>query len=285
MGSRSRVSSQIIHMESEGASSRVRHKQKLAFYAVGSRSFLEYLESPYIHVTHILISDHQQQLVLTLNYQGQIQIWGQHSDPWKTILLSMGSSRVRALNNQVLFRAEVRVFGEDEIKNLARCDQKDPMVLVMDHVQDPRNMGAMIRSAAFFGVRYVVVAKDRQAQLTETVIHCSRGGLGYVKIVQVVNIARCLMELKKVGYWIVGAHMDGEDYQQVAGFYSHMALVVGQESKGLSKAIEKKCDKMVRISGSYASPATIRSLNVSVACGILMCGLMPAENITPSSIM
>jgi 23S rRNA (guanosine2251-2'-O)-methyltransferase len=143
-----------------------------------------------------------------------------------------------------------------------------PALVFLDGVQDPQNLGSLIRSAAFFGVRGVVIAKWRAASLTAAVVRASAGAARVVPVAQVSNLATALEAAKEKGLWLVGADMDGQDAKK-ADIGRPFALVMGAEGEGLHDLVRKKCDYVVRLNkGSSAS--AIASLNVGVAGGILM---------------
>jgi 23S rRNA (guanosine2251-2'-O)-methyltransferase len=140
------------------------------------------------------------------------------------------------------------------------------LILALDHVQDPRNLGAILRSAAFFGVRNVLVPERRQVLLTQASVATAQGGFALCDLVCTVNLGRTLRDLKDKGFWILGATMDGEAIPQVAGHYEKVVLVLGAEETGLSRSVEELCDRKVAIQGA----GELDSLNVSVAAGILL---------------
>lgn len=146
-------------------------------------------------------------------------------------------------------------------------DRVHDLVLVLDHISDPRNLGAIVRSAAFFGVEYVIVPERRQVLLTQASVNTAQGGFALTELVLVVNVSRALEELKKKGYWVLGAAMRGEPVSSIRGRYEKQALVLGSEDKGISQHVLEGCDVLVSISGAEKS---LDSLNVSVAAGILL---------------
>ncbi len=149
-----------------------------------------------------------------------------------------------------------------------RAQAGDDLILALDHVVDPRNVGAMVRSAAFFGVREVLVPERRQALLANASVNTAQGGFALCDLVVVVNLGRALEELKELGYWIIGADMGGESIEAIrSAKYGKIVLVMGSEESGLAAGIRAKCDRMVSIAGR---PGGLESLNVSVAAGILM---------------
>jgi 23S rRNA (guanosine2251-2'-O)-methyltransferase len=149
--------------------------------------------------------------------------------------------------------------------------------VVLDGVEDPHNLGAIVRTAHAAGAAAVVIPERRAAGLTETAGRAAAGALAYLPVVRVVNIGRALEELKERGYWIYGLDESGpERYDQVE-FVSPSAIVLGAEGKGLHEHVAKRCDFLVRIpmigegagSENGASPG-VASLNVSVAAGVML---------------
>ena len=141
------------------------------------------------------------------------------------------------------------------------------VILALDHITDPRNLGAIIRSAAFFGVREVIVPERRQVLFTQAAVGTAQGGFALTDLVVVVNLARTLAALKAKGYWVVGTAMDGEPYTDVAHVYDKVVLVLGSEDTGLSKNVRDLCDRLAAIPGRAGG---LDSLNVSVASGIFL---------------
>ncbi len=141
------------------------------------------------------------------------------------------------------------------------------LIVAVDHITDPRNLGAVVRSAAFFGVKEVIAPERRQVLFTQAAVNTAQGGFALCDLVTVVNLSRALADLKDKGYWIVGTAMDGEPMTKVAGMYEKVVLVLGNEESGLSQGIRKQCDRLAAIP---ASGDTLESLNVSVAAGIFL---------------
>ncbi len=141
----------------------------------------------------------------------------------------------------------------------------DAVILILDHLTDPQNLGAILRSADQFGVAFVVMPTRRSAPISAVVIQASAGTAQHVVTVPVPNIARSVDLIKESGFWVYGADMTGEAVHKV-GFSGKVALILGSEGSGISRLGRDRCDKLVRI------PRTGRadSLNVSVACGVLL---------------
>jgi len=137
--------------------------------------------------------------------------------------------------------------------------KENGFLLFLDSVQDPQNLGAVLRTAEFFGCSGVVIPKRRAAQVTEAVVEVSQGAAFHLKISRVENLAAHLKKIKKYGFVVVGAEVGGDDITTVK-FAPPLALVVGGEDKGISQPVKKQCDFMVGIKGVGKT----QSLNLSV---------------------
>lgn len=140
-----------------------------------------------------------------------------------------------------------------------------PFIVVCDEIEDPHNLGAIIRTAECAGVHGVIIPKRRSASLNFTVGKTSAGALEYMRVARVSNLASTIDELKEKGCWVYGADMDGTDYKKT-DFSGAVVLVIGSEGKGIGKLIRQKCDAIV----SLPMKGNINSLNASVAAGILI---------------
>ncbi len=157
----------------------------------------------------------------------------------------------------------------DEIFEYAENLNEPPFIVVLDEVEDPHNLGAIIRTAECAGVHGVIVPKRRSAGLSYTVGKASAGAVEYMRVARVTNIANIIDELKARGVWVYGADMNGTDYSQ-CDFSGACAIVIGNEGKGISRLVREKCDVIV----SLPMKGKINSLNASVAAGILMYSAM-----------
>lgn len=153
----------------------------------------------------------------------------------------------------------------EEILQVARERDEQPFIIICDEIEDPHNLGAIIRTAEACGVHGIIIPKRRSASLNATVAKSASGALEYMKVARVTNIANTIDYLKEQGVWVFGADMDGEDYSLV-DFDMPCALVIGNEGKGIGNLTAKKCDKIV----SLPMCGKINSLNASVAAGVLM---------------
>ena len=151
-----------------------------------------------------------------------------------------------------------------DIKEKARESGRPPFLFILDNIEDPHNLGAIIRTANLAGAHGVIIPKRRSAGLTATVMRASAGALNYTPVAKVTNIAQTIEDLKKEGIWFVCADMDGELMYQV-NLTGPIGLVIGNEGEGVSRLVREKCD----MSASIPMNGDIDSLNASVAAGVL----------------
>ena len=145
-------------------------------------------------------------------------------------------------------------------------DNNDEVVLILDHIEDPHNFGAIIRTCEAAGIKSIIISQDRQVPVNSTVMKTSAGTLSNVNIVMVSNIAQAIEKLKDNGFWIVGTALDDSvDYREI-DYSGKIAIVMGNEGKGISNLVAKKCDYLAKIP-MYGKT---NSLNVSVATGIMI---------------
>ena len=153
----------------------------------------------------------------------------------------------------------------DDMFALAETRGEKPFLIICDEIEDPHNLGAIIRTAEATGVHGVIIPERRSASLNATVAKAACGALEYVPVARVTNIANTIDALKERGVWVFGADMDGDDYTRT-DFDTPCALVIGNEGKGIGALTAKKCDAIL----SLPMLGKINSLNASVAAGILM---------------
>lgn len=138
-------------------------------------------------------------------------------------------------------------------------------IVMLDHLEDPHNFGAIIRTCEAAGVDAIVIPKNRSVEVNSTVMKVSAGALNNVKIVEVTNLVNAIKKLKDNGFWVYGTDMDGETYTKVS-YDSKTVLVIGAEGNGISKLVSENCDFMIKI----PMIGKINSLNASVAAGIVI---------------
>ena len=145
-------------------------------------------------------------------------------------------------------------------------DNNDDVVLILDHIEDPHNFGAIIRTCEAAGIKSIIIAQDRQVPVNSTVMKTSAGTLSNINIVMVSNIAQSIDKLKDNGFWIVGTALENSvDYREI-DYSGRIAIVMGNEGNGISNLVSKKCDYLAKIP-MYGKT---NSLNVSVATGIMI---------------
>lgn len=172
-----------------------------------------------------------------------------------------------AVHQGVIAFAAAREYAElDDILQVPAQRGQAPLFLILDGVEDPRNLGAIIRTAEAAGVHGVIIPERRAAGLTETVAKAAAGALEYVPVVKVVNIVNLIDELKKNGIWVAAAEAGGNMLCWDADFVRPTALVLGGEDKGVRRLVKEHCDYSL----SLPLMGQISSLNVSVAAGVLL---------------
>jgi 23S rRNA (guanosine2251-2'-O)-methyltransferase len=142
--------------------------------------------------------------------------------------------------------------------------------VVLDGVEDPHNLGAIVRTAHAAGAAAIVIPERRAAGLTETVARTSAGALAYLPVVRVTNISRALEELKRGGYWIYGLDERGDQPYDRVEFTAPTAIVLGGEGRGLHQTVARHCDAVVSIPMAGGPAGGVASLNVSVAAGVVL---------------
>ncbi len=172
-----------------------------------------------------------------------------------------------ALNHQgvIAIAACKDYVSLDDLFAAADAKGEPPFFIVCDELEDPHNLGAILRTAEAAGAHGVVVPRRRSVGLTSTVYKASAGAVEYVPVARVANITDALKEMQKRGVWIYGLDMDGDEWCS-ADLTGAMALVVGSEGRGVSRLVREHCDFML----SLPMSGQINSLNASVACGILL---------------
>ncbi len=154
----------------------------------------------------------------------------------------------------------------DDIFKLAESRQEDPFILLLDELEDPHNLGSILRTADASGVHGIIIPKRRAVGLTATVAKSSTGAIEHVPVARVTNLSRTIEELKERGVWIAGTDAKGsQDYRRMDGTMP-LGIVIGSEGKGISRVIKEKCDFLYHL----PMVAHVTSLNASVAASLLM---------------
>lgn len=160
----------------------------------------------------------------------------------------------------------LKALSEDELQDMVGDATKPPLFLILDCIQDPHNLGAILRSADGAGVTAVISPKDKSVGLTETVLRVSVGAAESVPFIQVTNLARTMKFLQENGIWIVGTSDKGDRSLYDVDFHGPIAIAMGAEGDGLRRLTEENCDFLVKIPMAGKVPC----LNVSVATGICL---------------
>lgn len=164
--------------------------------------------------------------------------------------------------------ALVESFRYQTIEELLIAAERvqNPLILILDEIKDPHNLGAIIRSAEAFGVVGIIMKKDRQVAITPTVMKVATGAQNNIRVSQVINISQALMKLKKAGFWIVSTDLKAKSHVSDLAYDFKTAVIVGNEEKGVSPLLTKNADFVVKI----PMLGQTNSLNVSVATGIIL---------------
>ena len=167
---------------------------------------------------------------------------------------------------------DYRLYTVDEMVNSVPASEYG-LIIMLDELEDPHNLGAVLRTADAIGATGVIFKKTHAVGLTPTVAKVSAGAIDTVKCAAVTNLSRTLEDLKKKGYWAVAADMDGQDYRTL-NYDFNTVLIIGNEGKGISRLLSEKCDYTV----SLPMVGKISSLNASVSAGILMYSIYDRRN-------
>lgn len=187
-----------------------------------------------------------------------------------TIINFVDKERLDRLSNTghhqgVVAQAAAYEYAEvEDILNIAREKNEPPFIFILDEIEDPHNLGAIIRTANLAGAHGVIIPKRRAAGLTATVAKTSAGAINYTPVAKVTNIGKTIDELKEQGLWFVCADMDGEVMYNL-NLTGPIGLVIGNEGSGVGRLVKEKCDYTAAI----PMKGDIDSLNASVAAGVL----------------
>ena len=154
----------------------------------------------------------------------------------------------------------------EDILNTAKERQEDPFVLILDGIEDPHNLGSIIRTAETAGVHGIIIPKRRAASVNSTVNKTSAGSVEHMKIARVTNISDTIEELKQAGLWICGTDINAEKYYYNQDLTGPLGIVIGNEGKGISEKVKKNCDFNVKI----PMKGKVTSLNAAVSTGIIV---------------
>ncbi|MBD5070018.1 MAG: 23S rRNA (guanosine(2251)-2'-O)-methyltransferase RlmB [Lactobacillus sp.] len=165
----------------------------------------------------------------------------------------------------VLAVAAYEYASLDELFQVAQAKNEDPFFIILDGIEDPHNLGSIMRTADAAGVHGIIIPKRRAVQLTSTVAKTSTGAIEFVPVCRVTNLVQTVEELKKRGLWVFGTDMQGTDFRKWSA-KGPTALVIGNEGKGIAPLLKKNCDEMLTI----PMVGHVQSLNASVAASLLI---------------
>ena len=154
----------------------------------------------------------------------------------------------------------------EDILEYAKGKNEDPFILILDGIEDPHNLGAIIRTGETAGVNGIIIPKRRSASVNSTVAKVSSGAVEYMKIARVTNITDAIDKLKKEGLWICGTDINTDKYYYNQDLTGPIGIVIGNEGKGISDKVKKNCDFLVKI----PMMGRVTSLNASVSTGIII---------------
>jgi len=234
----------------------------MAQYIFGRNPVQEWLSSELPLKQILLVQDAHGLAVRAIE-----QIAGQKNIPIKRITRQaiakiVGHERHQGVAAEVNIPSYVEV---DDLLQIAKERQEPPLFAILDSIQDPQNLGAILRTADGAGIHGLIIPKYKAASLTPTAVKTSAGAAVHVPIAQVTNLAQTIDELKESGVWIVGTDQEGDkDYREI-DYKEPVAIVLGNEGLGMRRLIREKCDFLATIP-MYGK---INSLNVSVAAGVM----------------
>jgi len=247
-------------------------KQRLSDQIEGRNSVLELLESER-DINKILIAKGER--------HGSINKIITIAKQRKIVIAEVERQKLNAIsetNNHQGVIAIVPPFNYVEVEDIlneAKTKKEDPVVLILDGIEDPHNLGSIIRTAETAGVHGVIIPKRRAASVNATVSKSSAGAVEHVKIARVNNINETIKYLKEEGLWICGTDGDAKDYYYNQNLKGPMAIVIGSEGFGMSRLVKENCDFLVKI----PMKGKITSLNASVSAGIIIYEALKQRNV------
>ena len=168
--------------------------------------------------------------------------------------------------------AECQEYKTYEVEDMLK--DKDGLIIVLDGLKDPQNLGAIIRTCECAGVDGIIYKKHNSVKVNDTVAKVASGALEYVRVAEVTNLVSTLKKLKEAGYWIVGTDGAAKDLYDKISYDMNTVLVIGSEGEGMSRLVKEECDYMVKMP-MYGH---INSLNASVAAGIMIYNVLSCRH-------
>jgi len=180
------------------------------------------------------------------------------------------NSKVDGLHQGIII--EVDDVQTKDFKYIEAIDKHNPLLVMLDHIEDTHNFGAIIRTSEALGVDAIIIPNDRNVPINATVVKTSAGAIYNMPIVRVANLGVAINKLKDLGYWIIGTDMNGEDYTKI-DYNMPICLIIGNEGHGMSKVVRDNCDFVAKI----PMVGKINSLNASVSCGIVLSRIINSD--------
>jgi 23S rRNA (guanosine2251-2'-O)-methyltransferase len=223
-------------------------------------------------VKQILVSQERQDQKI----QAIISLASQNNIPLQTLPLQKMNQRYMAMNHQgiVAITESLPQFNESDLITLLSQSKKPALILILDGITDPHNLGACLRTADATGVDFVIIPKDKSASITPAVSKVACGAAETVPLVTVTNLARAMDIIKQEGVWIYGAASEATQSLYQLETHTSIALVMGAEGEGLRRLTRDHCD------GLFSLPmrGTVESLNISVATGVALYEVLRQRN-------
>lgn len=240
-------------------------------YIVGRNPVLEILKTDKeVEKIYVLKGELKGSINKILGIAGDKKIPIQHVNKSKLDSLSNGN-----IHQGVV--ASVSAYEYVDIETIlekAKSQEEDPFILILDEIEDPHNLGAIIRTAECAGVHGVIIPKRRSASINQSVYKSSAGAVEHMLVSKVTNISNTIEDLKEKGLWIYGGDMSGENYYYKTPLDGPIGLVIGSEGKGISRLVKEKCDVLMKI----PMVGKISSLNASNAASILIYEILKQRN-------
>lgn len=198
------------------------------------------------------------------NDKGIINLLKDNNIKYSFVPNSYLDRKVNGLHQGVVIEIdEVKTYLLDDV--ISHIDKEYPTIVVLDHLEDPHNFGAIIRTCEALGVDGIIIPNDRSVGINGTVVKTSAGAISHIKIIKVANINTTILKLKEKGYWIVSTDMKGTNYSEI-DYKMPVCLVIGNEGRGVSKIVIKNADYIACI----PMVGKVNSLNASVSTAIIL---------------
>lgn len=240
-------------------------------YIFGRKPVLEALKSDK-EIVQVFVSFGQKgdvvEQIIILTKQFGIKLTQLSPQKFRALEKGQNSQGVIAVISDYDFYSVEKIIGE-------ALNRKKPLLLLLDQIQDPHNLGAILRTAECAGVDGVIITTHNSAAINETVEKTSAGAVSHLKIAFVVNINTTINLLKQKGFWVAGTSLEGEKSYAAVDYRIPLALIMGNEEKGIRKKVAEHCDFLVKI----PMKGKLQSLNVSVSTGVLLFEILRQRNI------